>query len=214
MSIEPCRSAFIARPRGPAVAGHGLEQPVVGQGVGGDAVAAGHRLGGDERVDDRLLGRLDRRVEQRRRSRSRSSARMSSVTRGSVRNEVRGRRPVARSRSTGTGRRSSARRCRPSGRSRGPARWASRSHWWGRSGASVATMTMIEPEPGGGAGRRSSSSAAYGLGDVADRDRLADRHPVDPQPVAPAVVGLDEHADGVAAERRRRRPATPSRSRP
>ena len=29
-----------------------------------------------------------------------------------------------------------------------PARWASRSHWWGRSGASVAMRTMIEPEPG------------------------------------------------------------------
>ena len=29
-----------------------------------------------------------------------------------------------------------------------PARWASRSHWWGNSGASVARTTMIEPPSG------------------------------------------------------------------
>ena len=52
------------RLRSSPVSGHDLEQPVVGEGVGGDAVPPDHRLGGDEGVDDRLLGRLDRRVEQ------------------------------------------------------------------------------------------------------------------------------------------------------
>ena len=45
-------------------AGHDLEQPVVRERVGRDAVAADHGRGGDQRVDDRLLGRLDDRVEQ------------------------------------------------------------------------------------------------------------------------------------------------------
>ena len=79
-----------------------------------------------------------------------------------------------------------------------PARWASRSHWWGSSGASVATTTMIEPEPGGGASaaprpRRTGSGPRC-------RDRLADPHAIDAQPVALAVVRLDEHADRVAAD--------------
>ena len=71
------------------------------------------------------------------------------------------RRPVARS---GRGCRSRSARNRsplecspraPGARdARAPARWASRSHWWGSSGASVATMTMIEPAPAGRRARR------------------------------------------------------------
>ena len=54
------RSVGHPRPGGSPVPGHGLEQPVVGERVGRDPVAPGHRLGGDQGVDDRLLGRLDR----------------------------------------------------------------------------------------------------------------------------------------------------------
>ena len=35
------------------------------------------------------------------------------------------------------------------------ARWASRRHWCGSSGASVATITMIEPAPAAVSGRSS-----------------------------------------------------------
>src|SRR5438105_937111 len=52
-------------PWAPAGTAHDLDQPIVGQAVSGDAIAAGHRLGGDEGVDDRLLGRLDGGLEQR-----------------------------------------------------------------------------------------------------------------------------------------------------
>src|SRR5439155_14881706 len=34
---------------------------------------------------------------------------------------------------------------------------------------------------------------------VRDRDRLADRHAVDPEPIAPTVVRLDENPDGEPA---------------
>ena len=40
------------------------------------------------------------------------------------------------------------------------ARWASRSHWWGSSGASVATITMIDPDPGSARPRPSSAASA------------------------------------------------------
>ena len=67
-SSDPGRSRTSRlRLRPPAVAGHHVHEPVVRQRVGRDPVAADHRLGGDERVDDRLLGRLDVAVEQRRR---------------------------------------------------------------------------------------------------------------------------------------------------
>ena len=58
------RSAVIPVERSPEP-GHGLEQPVVRERMGGDAIASDHGLGGHEGVDDRLLGRLDRPVEQR-----------------------------------------------------------------------------------------------------------------------------------------------------
>ena len=44
--------------------GHDLPKSIVGQGVGRDPVSAHDRLGGDERVHDRLLRRLDHRIEQ------------------------------------------------------------------------------------------------------------------------------------------------------
>ena len=37
-----------------------------------------------------------------------------------------------------------------------PARFASRSHWVGSSGASVARITIMEPVPAGASPRRSS----------------------------------------------------------
>ena len=66
-----------------------------------------------------------------------------------------------------------------------PARRATRSHWPGRSGASVASRTMIEPAPSG----------ASGSGTPIGPDALADGDAVDAQPGAPAVVRLHEHAE-------------------
>ena len=69
-------------------------------------------------------------------------------------------------------------------------RWASRVHWCGSSGASVAQTTMIDPRAG---------CASSGTGTTSGPISAPDRHAVDAQPIAPAVVGLHEHADGVAA---------------
>ena len=74
------------------------------------------------------------------------------------------------------------------------ARWASRRHWCGSSGASVATITMIEP--GAGRGVR---QVLVGVGHDVVPDHAPDRGARDGQPLAPAVVGLHEHADRVAA---------------
>ena len=65
-----------------------------------------------------------------------------------------------------------------------PARWASRSHWWGRSGASVATTTMIEPDRRavGVAPPPGSRRLVVRARDLVVADRLADRHAVDPEP--------------------------------
>ena len=65
------------------------------------------------------------------------------------------------------------------------ARRASRFNWCGSSGASVATTMMIEPV---------SCFADRAVGDLP-----TDRHAGDAQLVAQAVVGLHQHADGVAA---------------
>ena len=124
-------------------------------------------------------------VEQRRRSRSRSGR---GRRRSAAGRPERGPRAASgcRWRSTGTGRRSSARPVPPIRAMPRPARWASRSHWWGRSGASVATMTMIEPDRRRGGGRPASTSALVVVRvrarDLRDRDRLADRDAVDPEP--------------------------------
>ena len=50
----------------PAEPLHGLEQQFRLEAIGGRTVAAGRRLGGQQRVDDRGLGGLDRRVVERR----------------------------------------------------------------------------------------------------------------------------------------------------
>ena len=88
-----------------------------------------------------------------------------------------------------------------------PTRCASRAHWWGRSGASVATMPMIEPPSGPGAGVQ-RVDLVPGRGHLVARDGGTDRHAVDPQQLARAVVGLDEHPDR-PLDRRPRRDAVP-----
>ena len=71
-------------------------------------------------------------------------------------------------------------------------------------------------DDGAGAGRRSRPSGRVvpRAGDLAHRDGFADPHAVDAQPVALAVVRLDQGADREAADVRRRGRATPCRSRP
>ena len=161
-------------------AAEGLEQELVRERVDGVAVAAGHRLRRQHRVQDRLLDRVDRRLVERvdpavvqhpqRRARPRRS---------------RGR--GSRSRSRARSPRSSARPCRPSARSRSAARRASRSHWPGSSGASVAIRTMIEPAP--------SSTPLPGSGTASGPIRSPTGIAVHAQPRAAAVVRLHEHAD-------------------
>ena len=192
-------------------------EPVVGQGVGRDPVAAGHRLGGDEGVDDRLLGRLDRRVEQRVDREVVRPIRTSTAEAADRRaNEVRGsaRLPVAKPRNR------SPLECPPVP----PIRAMPETRPLGEPLALVGQERRVgrdddddRAEPA--AARRAVGDGprrprAYGLGISRRRDRLADRDAVDAQPVAPAVVGLDEDADRPAAATPRRRPATPSRSRP
>ena len=137
-------------------------------------------VGGDQRVDDRLLGRLDDAVEQRvddadrrRRGRRRSSGGSSSIL-GAA-----GRLPVANAmnRSPLVWPPVPPARAIPS-----PARWARRSHWWGSSGASVATTTMIEPEPGGGADCAGRRASAVRAGDLVDR--RSPRRPARRRPAA------------------------------
>ena len=59
---------------------------------------------------------------------------------------------------------------------------------------------MIEPEPGGGVRAASSRASGARAGDLVDADLGTDRHAVDPEPGALAVVGLDQDADRVPAE--------------
>ena len=65
-------------------------------------------------------------------------------------------------------------------------RWASRSHWCGSSGASVAQMTMIEPETVG---------IVLGQRDDVRAEHAPDWEAADGEPVATPVIGLHEHAD-------------------
>ena len=71
------------------------------------------------------------------------------------------------------------------------ARWASRRHCSGSSGASVATTTMIDPLPAGSG----PSDARHGV----EPDLQPHGDAVDGEPFAPAVVGLDEDSDDVVA---------------
>ena len=85
------------------------------------------------------------------------------------------------------------------------ARCASRLHWCGKSGASVATMTMIEPS--------ASSRESWRMAPRRTRSR-GRRDAVDAQLGAKPVVGLDEHADGPVAGSRWRRRVRRCRCRP
>ena len=81
-----------------------------------------------------------------------------------------------RSRRRASGRRCRSRRRRRCGRRPSAARCARRRHWPGRSGASVATMTMIEPAP--------VARAAARIGHLVGADRPADGDAVDRQALA------------------------------
>ena len=123
----------------------------------------------EQRVDDRLLGRLDRGVEERVDPSFGDDVDGLAALRAS-------RLPVANARTRSPLEFSPAPPVRaiPSAE-----RWATRSHWCGRSGASVATTTMIEPP---GASPRSSGSGTRPRRAAADRDAV-DREP------APALRG-------------------------
>ena len=113
-----------------------------------------------ERVDDRLLGRLDRRVEE---SVDDDIADPLDVEGAGARRRRRRRRSMGKRLPVEKAMNRSPLVCPPVPPTRAmprPARWASRSHWWGSSGASVATTTMIEPEPG----RRHPARAARHTG--------------------------------------------------
>ena len=62
---------------------------------------------------------------------------------------------------------------------------------------------MIEPEPGGGVRARQGLAASARARDLVDADLGTDRDAVDAEPVALAVVGLDQDADGMSATLRR-----------
>ena len=133
------------------------------ESIGRHPVSTDHRLRGDEAVDDGLLGRFDDRIEQRRDVRV--------DDRPDLHRERRAGHNVGGGRASVGGRKAkeevAARvltnppvRAMPR-----PARWAKRSHCVGRRGALVATMAMIDPEPGGGfsgaLGRGTSSAGTY-----------------------------------------------------
>ena len=190
-----------ARPRPSPVAGHHVDQRVVGRGA--CAVMPSRpvmRLGGDERVQDRFLGGLDRGPEQvadrgvgQHRDVERARRRLVLVAarsgRGSPVENARKRSPLE---------------CSPAPPTRAmprPGALREALDWWGSSGASVARITMIDPAPGRRARAGSSSSTATGT--TAGRDLAADRHAVDREALAAAVVRLHERADGPVAVRRR-----------
>ena len=99
-----------------------------------------------------------------------------------------------RSRRRGRCRRCRCGRCRRPRRGRSVARRASRWHWIGSSGASVARTTMIEPSA-----RRALRSR--GIGTTIEPDLAADRHAVDAQ------LRRGCHSWPAPARRRCKRPA-------
>ena len=155
----------------------------MGQGVGGDPVAAGHRLGGDQRVDDRLLGRLDDGVEQGVDRRS-SSARTSASTRRIRLVVVRG--------SSGCPSRSARNRSPLVWPPVPPIRAMPEARALGEPLALVGQQRRVgrdDDDDRARAGRRHAGEAGIVVGravvrarDLGDRDLLADRHAVDPEP--------------------------------
>ena len=194
----------VRRLRPAAVAGHHLEQPVVRQGVSGDPVAPDHRLGRDERVDDRLLGRLDDAVEQR--------------------VDDAGRRPPGRRAPAAPGRRSprsAARLPVAKARNRSPLVWppVPPARAMPEPGALGEPLALVGQQRRIGRDDDDDRARAGRQADGADVAARARRtgsgprrcaisaptgHAVDPEPVALAVVRLDQDADRVAAELRRR----------
>ena len=169
------------------------------QGVGRDPVAPDDGRGRDQRVDDRLLGRLDGRVEQ---PVDDDVADGPDVV-GAAADRVvivdaSGRQPIA------------GREGDEQVAARVPAGAADAGD--AETGPLGQPLALVGEERRVGrdddddrarARRRRSAAAptwSYGLGTSRRRDRLADPHAIDPQPVALAVVGLDEDADRVAAD--------------
>ena len=128
-----------------------VDEQLGGQGMHRDAVAAGHRLGGEHGVQDRLLDRVDHGLVE-------------AVDPAVVQHPQRDLALVAlerrgcRSRSRSRNRRSSARPCRRCERSRSRRAVRAARTGAGRSGASVAIRTMIEPAPSGRRGERHASA--------------------------------------------------------
>ena len=194
--------------RAPPVARHDVDERGVIEAMRRDAVATHHRLGGDERVEDRFLGRLDRAPEEiadrrRRGSSTRSNGAVDALDLVALES-----RRGCRSRTRGRCHRSSARRAPPDpgdaeagalgeplelvGQHRGVGREDHDDR--ARAGSGLGSASLA---------RRSSSS--HGDGTASTRDLPADGHAVDRQPLAPAVVRLHERADGPVADRRAKR---------
>ena len=161
------------------------------------AVLARHRLGRDQRVHDRLLGRLDRRVEERRRStRSRASSRRLGAL-----GRDRPRLPVAKAMKMSPlavlAGAADPRDAEPGALREPVALVGQERRVGGDDDDDRAARRAARPSPA--TGIRSAGIAS------------PDRHAVDREPLARAVVRLHEHADRVAAVlgRRARRDAVP-----
>ena len=157
------------------------------EAVDGRAAAAGHRLRGQQRVDDRLLGRLDRRVEERVHRLVRH--RLHRCSRG-PRRERQG--EVAARRLAGAARHARRR--------------ASRAPRAARTGAAAAERRWRRRRR---SSRRPRQRRAGRKGNAVGVDHPTDRHAVDRQPRPRPVVRLDEHADDVSRPRPRGRPDAP-----
>ena len=161
--VEPARTgsgATSTRSSSPGL--KRLEEELVREAVDGVAAAARHRLRGEHRVQDRLLDRVDHGLVER----------VDPAVVQHPQRQLRARRRRGcgcRSRSRARSRRSSARPSRPSARSRTRPAARARSHCPGRSGASVAIRTMIEPAPS--PAPLSGSGTTSGPIALADRDR-------------------------------------------
>ena len=164
------------------------------------AVGAPHRLRGQHRVDDGLLGRLHRRLVHRSRSgpRAASAPALTPFSPGVPVRAV----EKAMKRSPDPAPAMPPMRPMPSA-----ARRATRRSWCGRSGASVATTTMIEPWSFAlrvaGVGQR--SAAGPNRGRVPRSTRVGSviscptGTPGDPEQPPLAEVALHQHADGEPA---------------
>src|SRR5262245_6758690 len=166
-------------------------------------VTAGHRLGGDEGVDDRLLGRLHRRLEERVEPSVHHGPdiehpdavglplgwRQAAIARGEGQEEV------ARRRRTET--------AHAGDPQLGPASDAAalmgKQRRVGRDDADDRTAPGT---PVGDADALTRPRARH----LRDGDLLADRHAVDPEQAAASIVRLHEHPDGPAAKVAREAP--------